>query len=160
MDKQYQLALTEKQKAQSIAALKDCNYLTGRYGLSLSDSQIANLVEQRFETLRDTGRIEFGEGILTKLAEAFCDSVYITQQNYEEALSELQAMFYYFKNESGDALSDDELIGFMRRDFDGVCQGSLEYLAETSLEALCRNTRFGSDMDEPELEEQDEFYEE
>lgn len=150
MDEHNQLSLINMQKTQAMTELKDCNYLTGKYGLNLSDQQIKNLVDQRFAALNDTGRIEFGEGILKKIIEAFCDSVYITQDNYEESISDLQDMFYYFKNESMDEISDDELIQFMRRDFDGICQGSLEYLGETSLEELCRNTRFGSDIDNGE----------
>jgi hypothetical protein len=47
-----------------------------------------------------------------------------------------------------DRIPDDELIGFMKDRFDGVCQGSLEYLSGTTLEELCRNTRYGSDTDE------------
>ena len=40
-------------------------------------------------------------------------------------------------------ISDDELIEFMKREFDGKCQGSIEYLSGTSLEELCRGTRYG-----------------
>ena len=152
------LALMALQKNQAIAELQDCNYVTSRYGLTLTQTQINNLVEQRFEVLKSTGRIEFGQGILKKLAEAFCDSVYITQENYEEILASLQELFYYFKNESLDELSDDELIDYMRRAFDGPCQGSIDYLGETALEELCRGTRFGSDIDDDVYYEDDEDY--
>ena len=47
------------------------------------------LINKRFEALKNTGRIEFDEGILKKLIEAFCDSPYIMQNNYEETLEEL-----------------------------------------------------------------------
>lgn len=142
MDDRQELALVQLQKSQAIAELRDCNHLTGRYGLTLSEAQIMSLVTQRFEVLQSTGRIEFGAGVLPKLIEAFCDSVYITQENYEEAVSTLQELFYYYKNESLDMISDDELIEFMRSNFDGPCQGSLDYLGDTSLEALCRNARY------------------
>ncbi len=158
MDDCQALSLTAIQKTQAMAELRDCNHLTGRYGLLLSETQMANLVAQRFEVLQNTGRIEFGTGILKKLIEAFCDSVYITQENYEEMLSTLQELFYYFKNESLDTFSDDELIEFMRSNFDGPCQGSLEYLGDTSLEALCRNARYakGGIACTDEEDEQDE----
>lgn len=125
--------------------LLDCNALTGRFGLSLSDRQIDALIENRFDALRATGRVEFGGGILKKLIYAFCDSPYISQENYEETLAELQDSFYYYKNESEDRISDDDLIGYMKTVFDGVAQGSLEYLSCTSLEALCRKARLGCD---------------
>lgn len=142
MNDPQELALVAMQKTQAILELRACNHLTGQYGLSLSETQIANLVAQRFEVLQNTGRIEFGTGVLKKLVEAFCDSVYITQENYEETLATLQELFYIYKNESLDTLSDDELIDFMRSNFDGPCQGSIEYLGDTSLEALCRNARY------------------
>ena len=52
-------------------------------------------------------------------------------------------IFYFFKGEAMEQISDDELIEFMKRDFDGKCQGSIEYLSGTSLEELCRGTRYG-----------------
>lgn len=138
----------EPAKLQMLAAveeLKGCNAITARFGLRLTGDQITEMVERRFEALSDTGRIEFGEGILKKLICAFCDSPYITQENYEDTILELQDSFYYFKNESGDRISDDELIEYMKTVFDGRAQGSLEYLSATSLEELCRYARSGYD---------------
>lgn len=135
------------QKLQTSAELRECNEFTEKYGLSLSEQQIQNIVEKRFQALKDTGRIEFGKGILKKLIFEFCDSQYITQENYQDTILELQDSFYYFKNESLDLISDQELITFMKRSFDGVCQGSLEYLNDMTLGDLCRNTRYGYDTD-------------
>ncbi len=81
------------------------------------------------------------------LVTEFCDSPYIIQANYEDTILELQDSFYYFKNESMDRISDDELIAFMKRYFDGICQGSLEYLSGTSLEGcvqLSWSTQFSN----------------
>jgi hypothetical protein len=143
VDDRFALDLLTAQKLQMIAELRDCNDLTVRYGLYFSEEQMQNLAKRRFKSLRDTGRIEFGQGILKKLVTEFCDSPYITQENYEDTILELQDSFYYFKNESMDRISDEELIAFMKRHFDGICQGSLDYLNGTSLEDLCRNTRYG-----------------
>ena len=117
--------------------------LAMKYGVTLSDTQIENLINKRFESLKNTGRIEFGDGILKELIEAFCDSPYIIQENYEETLEELQDIFYFFKGEAMDQIADDELIEFMKEYFNGECQGSIEYLSGTNLEELCRNTRYG-----------------
>jgi hypothetical protein len=85
--------------------------------------------------------VEFGGGILPKLIRAFCGSPYAERETWAETLALLQEAFYYFKSESGDRFTDDELIGFMVRVFDGRAQGSAEYLTGTSLEALCRAAR-------------------
>lgn len=143
MDDKFALDPVSMQKLCMADELRQCNDLTIRYSLFLSEQQVRELTERRFEALRNTGRIEFGQGILKKLVTEFCDSPYLTQENYEDTISELQDSFYYFKNESMDRIPDDELINFMKRHFDGVCQGSLEYLSGTTLEELCRNTRYG-----------------
>lgn len=143
MDDMFEMTTWPGNKLSAAEELRECNVLTGRYGLSLSEKQIQTLVEKRMEALRSTGRIEFGQGITKMLIEAFCDSPYIYQENYEETILELLDSFYYFKNESEDRIPDDELIAFMRRHFDTTCQGSLEYLSGTTLEDLCRNTRYG-----------------
>ncbi len=128
---------------KEIQALDEMNQLTGRYGLSLSFSQIQNLMEQRLTALKNTGRVEFGQGILPKLIYAFCDSSYLTQQNFEATLIELQDIFYYFKGEAMEEISDDELIDAMKDAFDGKGQGSVEYVAQTALENLCHKIRGG-----------------
>lgn len=143
MSENITLTILNIKKKQLIMNIKKCNELTIKFGVSLSDEAIERLINKRFEALKNTGRIEFDEGILKKLIETFCDSPYIMQNNYEETLEELQDIFYFFKGEAMEQISDDELIEFMKRDFDGKCQGSIEYLSGTSLEELCRGTRYG-----------------
>lgn len=146
------------QMANVMNELEVCNNYSGRFGLVLSNKQMLRLTESRFMALKSTGRVEFGEGVLKKLVYAFCDSPYLTQENYEDTLSELQDIFYYFKNESMEALSDDELIEAMKSVFNGKAQGSLEYLAGTSLENLCRGIR-GGETEEPDFPLYEEEYE-
>ena len=143
MDNNLSLTLFEWQRLAALEELRTCNDVSDRFGLHLAESQMEALVQRRFEALRHTGRIEFGEGVLRKLVLAFCDSPYIFQQMYEYTLSELQDAFYYFKNESNDLYTDDELIEFMETVFNGPAQGSLDYLIGTSLEDLCRYARSG-----------------
>ena len=156
-----QLELIGPQKTAALEELHSCNEMTAPFGLSLSGTQMLALVENRFQALQNTGRVEFGEGILKKLIYAFCDSPFLTQQNYEETISDLQDIFYFFKNESLDQIPDDELIDYMKKVFDGRAQGSVEYLEGTSLEELCRSMRegydaFGRDEDENEDEDEDD----
>ncbi len=121
--------------------IRECNAYSSKFGLVLSETEITDLVTSRAEALRASGRIEFGGGILPKLIEAFCDSPYIEQENYADTLAELQEAFYYFKTEAMDRFSDDELIEYIVKVFNGRAQGSAEYLSGTSLEALARYAR-------------------
>jgi len=148
MNDEFALSLKNTQMRQAAEELRECNEITLRYGLALTEQQIKSLVERRFAALKDTGRVEFGPGILKLLITTFCNSPYLTRDNYEETLIELQDSFYYFKNEARDLISDEELITFMKEHFDGICQGSLEHLSGTTLEELCRNTRYGHTVEE------------
>ena len=140
MDEMYLIPMHQ----QTLAArqeLRGCNAYSARFGLTLRENEIAELVTSRAEALRATGRIEFGGGILPKLIRALCDSPFIMQEDYAAVLSELQEAFYRFKNEAMDRLTDDELIELMAKVFNGRAQGSAEYLAEMSLEVLTRCAR-------------------
>ena len=123
-----------------------CNEQLQCHGLFLNGEQCAALTQHRREALQARGRMEFGQSVLPKLIEAFCDSPYLDQSNLEQTLAELIDMFYYFKGESMERLSDDDLIDHMKRAFDKVCQGSLEALAGRSLEELCKQAREGGGM--------------
>ena len=143
MKENISLVFQNIQKNKAMIELRSCNDLTIKYGLSLSDRDINELIEYGFKALKNTGRIEFAEGVMKKIIEAFCDSPYIMQQNYKDTLMELQDSFYFFKGEAIEQIPDDELIEFMKIHFDNECGGSLEYLSGTNLEELCRNTRYG-----------------
>lgn len=121
----------------------ETNKKTEQFGLELSQEDAKLLVEARGEELKRQKRVEFGEGILPKIIFAFCDSSYITQDSYVETLWRLQEIFYLFKNESMDLLTDDELLDFMREQFDQVCFGDLDYLESTCLENFSQAVRAG-----------------
>ena len=93
---------------------------------------------------------------MPKLIQAFCDSPYIDQENYANTLAELQETFYYFKTEAMDRFSDDELIDYMVKVFNGRAQGSAEYLSGTSLEALARYAR--TEFDPFDVEEAGDLF--
>ena len=63
MEESY-LDIVNKRKQTEITNIKKCNEYTKKYGLELSDNQIRNILERRKETLKETGRIEFREGII------------------------------------------------------------------------------------------------
>ncbi len=109
-------------------ALMKTNEIAGEYGLILTEDDVKAILQTRCESLRDSARVEFGEGIAARLVLAFADSPYLTQQNYADTIASLLVLFDTFKNELRDAYNDRELLTFMRNAFDGECAGSLEIL--------------------------------
>lgn len=100
-------------------------------------------MQSRDASLRDSGRVEFGGGILPAVIYAFCDSPYMNQAEYADSLAQLQEIFYLYKSEALDLLTDEELLSFMRRHFDETCYGDIEYLSGTCLERFARAIRQG-----------------
>lgn len=141
------LEIVNKRKQTEIANIKKCNEYTSKYGLILSDNQIENILERRKETLKETGRVELREGIIDKLIKEFCDSPYMNQENFANNLYELIEMFYEYKNETMDLITDDELIKFMKNSFDGIAQGDLEYLYGTVMYKMRENLLKGKPLD-------------
>ena len=136
-----------------MAALERYNRQSAPLGLRLSEQAWTRLLQHRDAALRQTNRIEGGEGALGKLIAAFCDSPYIVQNAYEETLMELQELFYSFKNECHDLVSDDELIGAMRLIYNEVARGSTEYVAgvgwETMVQIAVTASVEGTELERP-----------
>ena len=104
-------------------------------------------METRFIALSENGRIEFGGGVIDKIIKEFCDSPYISMHNYTQTIHELLEIFYYYKNETLDLVSDDDMIMHMKTAFDGTCQGSLDLLSWRELDRFARNLRSGYPVD-------------
>ena len=141
------LDIVNKRKQIEITNIEKCNKITSKYGLVLSNKQILGLLEKRKETLKATGRVEFRGGVIEKIIKEFCDSPYINKENYESTLYELIDIFYEYKNETNDLITDEELIKFMKRSFDGVCKGDLEYLSGTIMYKMKRQLLNGESID-------------
>lgn len=128
---------------QILSEIEQINEETFEYGLKLSEQDVKAIVETRNQSLSSTGRVEFGGGIITKVISTFCDSPYILQSNYVEIINELIENFYYFKNETLEEISDDELIEFMKEYFDNKCQGDLDLLRYRYLDKVAHNVKYG-----------------
>lgn len=128
--------LTAIQKAAETRELIKCNEYSSCYGLTLSNQDIEHLENDRFEALERTKRIEFGGGILPSLIYAFSDSPYIRKADYADTLSDLQELFYQAKNISQGIVSDEEMVGFMKKTFNTAAQGSVELLGDI-LDDMC-----------------------
>ena len=148
-----ELQIRQMQISAAKEEIRCCEDLNRHYGLTLTEADITELVELRGEALRSTGRVEFGGGILPKLIRAFCKSPYVDPYNYATTLGDLQDAFYYFKNESQDLFSDDDLIEFMEKVFNGQARGSTDVLTTISLEQLCRWAR--NDFDDKFADEEE-----
>lgn len=159
MNDNFMLIAANMQNKLTVSEIIKCNEFTARFGLALSQSEAHKLVETRTEALSRNGRIEFGAGIIDKLIKEFCDSPFLYQGNYAETLNDLIETFYYFKNESLDGISDDELISLMKKYFDQKCLGSVELLQNRELEALARNIRYGV-RDYEDIDDKDDYLDE
>ncbi|AFS79791.1 hypothetical protein Curi_c27980 [Gottschalkia acidurici 9a] len=120
-----------------------CNEHTSEYGLKLSTEDVKEIIKTRNIALKKSGRIEFNGQIINKIVIAFCDSPYISQYNYSDTINELVEIFYNYKNETLDYISDDELIEIMKESFNNYCQGSLELLEGKALYKIADNIRSG-----------------
>lgn len=126
-----------------LTKVMESNRYGERFGLSLTEEEAKMLMQERERCLKEQHRVEFGESILPGLIQAFCDSDYIRGEDYAEALGRLQEIFYLFKNESMDLLTDDELLTFMREQYDETCFGDLDYLEGTCLPLFTEAIRAG-----------------
>ena len=117
MDKALSIIKTAAENEKKGIAV--CAKVLYEHGITLSDAETAAIVAAHTKALRDSGRVEFGEGALPALTKAFVSSPYITRENCAELLSELQATFYFFRSECDGLISDEKLIAFMKREFNG-----------------------------------------
>ena len=152
-------AFSSLMQKQAVDEILKCNDYTFRYGLTLTRQNAIELVETRTLSLKRYGRVEFGGGVINKIIREFSDFPYISMHNYVETLHELIEIFYFYKNETLDLISDDELIKFMKNSFDGKCQGSLELLSGRELYKMARNLRYGYEPDYSEDNECEEEHE-
>ncbi|MBP3926725.1 MAG: hypothetical protein J6D13_06045 [Clostridium sp.] len=140
MEKNWVSILSQKKQ---LAEVMETNRRTERFGLVLREEDAKLILAERSNVLREQRRVEFGGGITLKLIYEFCDSPYISQDTYVDTILRLQEIFYLYKNETGDAITDEELLQLMKKAFDGVCHGDPEYLEGTYLEEYSRALRRG-----------------
>lgn len=140
MEKDWMVLLQQHNQLGQVLKL---NRDTEKYGLVLSEQDAMMILKERENSLREQRRIEFGEGIISKIIYEFCDSDFIDQNNYVDTVIHLQEIFYLYKNEMEDEITDDELLHFMKEQFEEVCFGDLEYLEGTCLSLFAQAIRAG-----------------
>ena len=107
MEKEWILMV---QQQNQLGNLLKTNQKTEKFGLSISEQDAEMILQERKNALQEQKRIEFGEGIVQKIIYEFCDSDYIDQNNYVNTIIRLQEIFYLYKNEMNDEITDDELL--------------------------------------------------
>ena len=123
--------------------LTETNKTAERFGLVLSRQEALMIAEEEKNILKEQRRIEMGAGIAARIIYEFCDSAYIEQSSYVETVIRLQEIFYLYKNEMNDEITDEELLHLMREQFDKLCFGDLDYLETTCLANFAKAIRAG-----------------
>ena len=140
MSKDWMILLQEQNQLSKVIKT---NELTEQFGLCLTEQDAKLILEERKNSLVEQRRIEFGEDIATKIIYEFCDSDYIHQSNYVDTIIRLQEIFYLYKNEMQDEITDDELLHLMKEQFENLCFGDLDYLESTCLANFAEAIRAG-----------------
>lgn len=123
--------------------VRETNQYTEKYGLTLTPEDTEILLAEKKQILKKERRVEFGESLLPRIIYTFCDSSYISQDEYVDTLVRLQEIFYLYKNEMQDEITDEELLNFMKEQFETVCFGDLQYLEGTCLDLFAQAIRAG-----------------
>ncbi len=140
MQNNYLQKLSEDYQVNRIL---ETNETSKENGLTLTKEEATALVAARGDILKAERRVEFGDSISPKLIRAFADSSFINQEDYAQTLARLQEIFFLYKNESMDMVSDDELLAIMKNAYENEAGGDLEYLEGTALEDFARKVRAG-----------------
>ena len=69
----------------------------------------------------------------------FYDSSFIDKDNYLESVEELTNIFYKYQQEFYGVLSDEEILIYLKEEFDNIVMGSFTLLESDSLEKLKEN---------------------
>ena len=131
------------QQQNQLAEIVKTNSVSEKYGLTLTEEDAKLILEERCNTLKEQKRVEFGKGIAERIIYEFCDSEYVDQNHYVDTIIRLQEIFYLYKNEMMDEITDEELLHFMKEQFETVCFGNLDYLEGTCLDHFAQAVRAG-----------------
>lgn len=132
------LEIVNSNQDELIMEVMDAQEWLKGYDLILTRENIVRLFEVRKNSLKDFGLIEVDGNTILKIIYGFSDSDYIDKNEYVNILLELIRIFYYYQNEFRGMLSDDEIIRYMRWEFDHECNGVIELLESVSLDKIKR----------------------
>lgn len=116
-------------------SLYELNSVTLNKGLSLTRSDIRELIITKNEVLKYIGRIEV-QPIIEEIVLEFYDSYYIDKDNYKEIINELIRIYYMYTSYFDNRLTSEEIIKYMSKEFNGRCKGEVVLLETISFEEL------------------------
>lgn len=143
MDNLFPLILNTNSNKKLIDEISGCNEKIKEHGIVISSADVSAIIASRNSALTKSGRIEFSGSIVPKMILLFSDSPYVFKENFVETIDELVEMFFYYKNETLDLISDESLLKWMKIYFNNSCKGSLELLKGRELDKLAHNVRNG-----------------
>lgn len=123
------LLLNERKEGQ-IEKIMKCNNVSNQYGLVLKKSEVLQIIETQEASLKELERVEFGGDIIEQIIYVFCDSQFISKYEYGESINRIVEIFYCYREELDERMSDEEIIDYMKRAFNGPCQGSYDSLED------------------------------
>jgi len=136
------MIINEQYQLSKVMAMND--RIMGARGrhlvLSREDAQI--IIQEKRKTLKELKLVELGESILPRLHYEFFDCGYIQQSDYKDAMIRLQELFFAYREELRTYVTDDEMLNFMREQFDEGCKGDFDLL-EGRLQDLAQAIRNG-----------------
>lgn len=94
------------------------------------------MIDNRDNALKQLGRIELGTGIIADIIYEFYDSSYIDKDNYLELLLEFTEVFYLYQQEFDNKLTDEQIIKYMKKEFEELAGGSIKLLETTCFDNL------------------------
>lgn len=137
--------------------LLELNEKTKAYGLTLTEEDAKHVIEARSQTLKCYERIELGINVTKRIVELFSSSPYVSNENYVSIIMRIQEIFYYFKNETNEKISDEDLINIISKYFNIECEGSIQLL-KGKMEEYAKKTRI-KQMNQELLDEGRDIYE-
>ena len=120
---------------------------TQRNGIILTRGDIEVIKVEGENIIEAYGRVAFENTVLETLVIRFSDSPFIQSWEYKDTILEIYEIFHYIKKEVNDEIMDDEIIHFLYEAFNGLCQGSLAYLAEKEAYDFIQNSKNGTGGD-------------
>lgn len=140
-----------------ISKIANCNKILNKYGININEKEVMKIAKRRTESLKQYGRIELGDWIIPKIIKEFSDSPYVSQKNFSNTICELIDIFYYYKNETKDLIGDEKLIEFMKKYYDELAHGDLDYLSSKIMEKMKKNILENKKMDFEIIEEKGDY---
>ncbi len=120
----------------------ELNEITKDKGLYLSEKDVEDLIVNKAIILKENGRVEVSGTTIKNIIELFYDSSFIDKDNYLESIEELTNIFYKYQQEFYGVLSDEEILIYLKEEFDNIVMGSFTLLESDSLEKLKENVLY------------------